>query len=236
MNPGDEAHPPGARHATPRAVTFDVGGTLITPWPSVGHIYAEVAAGHGCPGLDPALLNRRFAAAWRRLKGFRHARAEWAALVDATFQGLTTCVPSRTFFPELYDRFTEPSAWHVFEDVLPALDSLAGGGFRLGIISNWDDRLRPLLRGLGLDRRFEAIVVSCEVNATKPAAEIFRRAALELGIEPAALLHVGDSLEMDVKGAQAAGCQGVLLDRAGENGRAPGQIRSLCELKSILSG
>jgi FMN phosphatase YigB (HAD superfamily) len=26
------------------AVTFDVGGTLIEPWPSVGHIYAEAAS------------------------------------------------------------------------------------------------------------------------------------------------------------------------------------------------
>jgi hypothetical protein len=30
-----------------RAVTFDVGGTLIEPWPSVGRVYAEVAARHG---------------------------------------------------------------------------------------------------------------------------------------------------------------------------------------------
>ena len=29
-----------------QAVTFDVGGTLIRPWPSVGHVYAEVAARH----------------------------------------------------------------------------------------------------------------------------------------------------------------------------------------------
>ena len=30
-----------------KAVTFDVGGTLIEPWPSVGHAYAEVAQRHG---------------------------------------------------------------------------------------------------------------------------------------------------------------------------------------------
>ena len=27
-----------------KAITFDVGGTLIEPWPSVGHAYAGVAA------------------------------------------------------------------------------------------------------------------------------------------------------------------------------------------------
>ena len=41
-----------------RAVTFDVGGTLIEPWPSVGHVYAEVAAQHGWAGLSIEALNR----------------------------------------------------------------------------------------------------------------------------------------------------------------------------------
>ena len=63
-----------------RAVTFDVGGTLIQPWPSVGHVYAEVAALHGYRALDAEQLNRRFAAAWRQRTNFAYARADWAAL------------------------------------------------------------------------------------------------------------------------------------------------------------
>ena len=31
-----------------KAVTFDVGGTLINPWPSVGDVYVEVAAELEC--------------------------------------------------------------------------------------------------------------------------------------------------------------------------------------------
>src|SRR5262249_44700851 len=48
-----------------RAITFDVGGTLIQPWPSVGHIYAEVAAHHGRRDISVEALNRQFAAAWK---------------------------------------------------------------------------------------------------------------------------------------------------------------------------
>src|SRR5581483_2268722 len=70
-----------------QAVTFDVGGTLIKPWPSVGHVYAEVAARHGVKRLQPEALDRQFAAAWRRLRNFNHGREEWAALVDQTFAG-----------------------------------------------------------------------------------------------------------------------------------------------------
>ena len=80
---------------------------------------------------------------------------------------------------------------------------------------------------------FEPIVVSCEANATKPAVALFHRAAAELSLEPGAILHVGDSLEMEVNGALGAGCQGVLLDRRGP-ARAPRQIQSLHELAGLL--
>src|SRR6266542_882226 len=53
-----------------QAVTFDVGGTLIEPWPSVGHVYADVAASHGLKDISADALNRQFAEAWRALKEF----------------------------------------------------------------------------------------------------------------------------------------------------------------------
>src|SRR4051794_39295605 len=111
-----------------RAVTFDVGGTLIVPWPSVGHVYAEVAARNGYPEVTAEALEERFAKAWRGLKNFQHTRNEWAELVDATFRGLIQPPPSQTFFGALYKRFTEPDAWHIFPDVLPALQKLRGLG------------------------------------------------------------------------------------------------------------
>src|SRR5581483_6684770 len=117
-----------------QAVTFDVGGTLIKPWPSVGHVYAGVAARHGMK-VSPAALNRRFAAAWRELTNFNHTREEWAALVDKTFAGQGGGPPGGTFFSELYARFAEPEAWRIFDDALPALEALAALGLDLGIIS-----------------------------------------------------------------------------------------------------
>src|SRR5436853_568573 len=162
------------------AVTFDVGGTLIEPWPSVGHVYAEVAGRHGRPGLPVETLNRRFAAAWRGLASFNYSRAEWAGLVDEVFRGLTPVPPSRTFFGELYELFAEPAVWRIFEDVRPALDTLAAAGLKLGVISNWDERLRPLLGRLGLIRYFGAVLVSGEVGCVKPQPAIFQQAAARL--------------------------------------------------------
>ncbi len=216
------------------AVTLDVGGTLIEVWPSVGHVYAEVAARHGLGGLSPGLLDRRFAAAWRAAKHFGHSRSDWAALVDATFRGLAARPPSQTFFPALFERFAAADAWHVFDDVVPTLNMLAARGYRLGIISNWDERLRPLLEELELAEYFEVIVISREVRCAKPAAGVFERAVRHFGLPPGAVLHVGDSRSLDVRGARAAGLSALWLNRAAHAAR-PGQIGSLRQLCDRLS-
>ncbi len=214
-----------------KAVTFDAGGTLIKPWPSVGHVYAEIAVRHGYK-IPPSLLNQRFTKAWRGLKNFNHAREEWSALVDQTFTGLLEPLPGETFFPELYDRFSEPEAWHIFEDVRPTLDALASRGIRLAIISNWDERLRPLLDKLNLAKYFEAIIVSCEIGFPKPSPVIFEHASKKLGLAPQFILHVGDSREHDAGGAAGAGYQHRLLDRELEDPKA-GSIKSLAELWEV---
>lgn len=212
-----------------RAVTFDIGGTLITPWPSVGYHYAKVAARHGWPGLDPSLVTARFVRAWRAHPNFGHSRAEWVEIVNATFSGIIEPGPSRALFAELYARFARPNAWRVFEDVRPALKALTKRGYRLGVVSNWDRRLGPLLRQLKLHDYFEAVVISCHAGAGKPESAIFEKAAARLRLPPEAILHVGDSPEMDVGGARGAGFEAVLLNR-GSREKRRGEIRSLSEL------
>jgi putative hydrolase of the HAD superfamily len=214
-----------------QAVTFDVGGTLIAPWPSVGHVYAQVAAQHGVQGLPIEQLNRNFTAAWRARRNFQHTPGDWAAMVDKTFAGL--CEPAG-FFPALYRRFAEADAWRIHGDALPALDALASQEVRLGVISNWDERLRPLLRELRLDRYFEAIVISCEVAFAKPSPVIFEEAARKLGVASGRILHVGDGREEDVEGARSAGFQALLLDRARES-LPPDRIASLNELELMVT-
>jgi putative hydrolase of the HAD superfamily len=216
-----------------QAVTFDVGGTLIECWPSVGHIYADVAARHTNKLIPAEMLNRRFAAAWRAHADFQHTRADWAALVDSTFAGLLELPPSQTFFELLYQRFSEPAAWHIFEDVTPTLETLKARGVRLGVISNWDERLRPLLRDLQLADYFDVVVVSCEVGASKPGPGIFAAALQKLAVPPHTILHVGDSLEMDVQGAQAVGLDALWLRRGAPPGQ--GSVASLREVAEHLA-
>ena len=190
-----------------KAVTFDVGGTLIEPWPSVGHVYAEVAEAHGYP-FDPEVLNQRFRAAWKSKQNFQHSRSDWAALVRATF-GTAEC---DAFCPELYERFASAKVWRVFDDVRPTLLRLKSQGLKLGIISNWDERLRPLLDQLELAPFFEAIAISVEVGFCKPSAEIFREALRQLGLRPEQIVHVGDNEVEDLGGARGVGMQAVIRE------------------------
>ena len=212
------------------AVTFDAGGTLFEPWPSVGHVYAETAAAYGAPGLSPERLNARFALVWQERRDFKYTRADWSALVDATFEGMTPEPPSRSFFPELYDRFTTAGAWRLFPDTLPALRQLRLLGMKLGLVSNWDERLRPLLEELGLAKAFDTIVISSEAGCCKPAPEIFESAAKTLGVPLAATLHVGDSRTEDYDGAVRAGARALLIARANAMSEEAGMIRTLSEV------
>jgi putative hydrolase of the HAD superfamily len=222
-----------SQFSTIRAVTFDVGGTLIRPWPSVGHIYAEMAGRHGFDGISPELLNHNFAAAWQARKNFNHTRSDWSDLVNRTFTGLLSHPPGDSFFEELYDRFAEPDCWKVFADVLPALEDLRNLDIRVGIISNWDERLTTLLPRLNLSDYFETIVVSYEVGFPKPSNVIFEYASRKLGLPPGNILHVGDSSSEDYEGARSASFSALLIDR--ETEEKPNTISSLRQISNHLA-
>ncbi len=208
-----------------QAITFDAAGTLLEPTPSVGAIYARVAEECGIGPVSVDTLNRQFAQAWKAKKNFDYSRRAWWRIVDQTFSGLAHTKPR--FFDHLYDEFALPHCWRVHDDVAPTLERCRTRGLKLGIISNWDERLRPLLEQIGLAPYFDAIVVSAEIGHHKPEPEIFRRTAELLQLPAARILHVGDSIEEDVRGGAAAGFQAALLDRDGNKQSA---IRSLAAL------
>jgi putative hydrolase of the HAD superfamily len=212
------------------AVTFDVGGTLIEPSPSVGHVYAELAAEFGLRNLDPGRLNRQFAAAWKARRQFDYSRAAWSEIVTQTFAGLSPVPPNAACFDAIYEGFGRAARWRIYPDVLPALERMQAMGLKLGVISNWDERLRPLLAELKLTRWFRAVVISHEVGEAKPEPQIFRRATEWLKVNGDRTLHVGDSWSEDVVGARDAGWRAVLLDRSAVEA-GPGAVRSLADLE-----
>lgn len=191
-----------------KAITFDVGGTLIEPWPSVGHVYCDVARQFGIEAL-PADVTAAFVDAWRSRKNFGYTRDEWFSLVGLSFRREI----DRELFDAIYHRFTRAEAWRVYDDVEPALRLLRQKGFKLAVISNWDERLEPLLIALGLRSWFDALFISLEIGFHKPQPEIFDHAAHALNLPPQQILHIGDSEREDLLGARNAGFHSAKIAR-----------------------
>ena len=124
-----------------------------------------------------------------------------------------------------------------FPDTVPALEALRTAGVRVVAASNWDVSLHEQLAATGLTPLLDGALSSAEVGAPKPDPRIFTRALALAGARPQEALHVGDDVEADVGGAQAAGLEPVLIDRDGTLDPPPGVrvIASLAELPALAA-
>jgi putative hydrolase of the HAD superfamily len=138
-------------------------------------------------------------------------------------------------FEELWDHFARPDSWRCFEDAGPAVAALRGAGLEVLVGSNFDSRLRGVLRGLdGLEALAESAVVSSEVGYRKPHPAFYRSLSDRLGLEPGRIAFVGDDPANDLDGPAAAGLRALLLDRAGRYGAGPDRLADLAQLPGKL--
>lgn len=121
----------------------------------------------------------------------------------------------------------------LYPDVIPILDILRSD-FSIGLLSNGNGYPERC----GLPDRFNFVVFSQDVGVEKPHAGIFHAACRNAGCDPCELMHIGDSLESDVAGANGIGAVSVWLNRdakQNESGIVPDyEIRSLTELGNIV--
>ena len=210
-----------------RALFFDVGGTLLRTWPSVGAIYASAASRHRMTATTEG-MERAFRESWTTLKrpGLTVSRKDWWRAVVFRTLGQE----NQACFEELYEIFAHAGAWQVFPDVEETLREARSRGLHLGVISNWDERLRPLLDEIGLGHYFDSFTVSCEIGVEKPEAVIFLAALRAAGVAAREEVHIGNNENQDVRGAEAVGLRAVLLTR-NQN-----EARGLRDLRDIWTG
>lgn len=77
----------------------------------------------------------------------------------------STGIADERLFEDLYRHFALASSWEVAPGALRHLLRIRASGVRLAVVSNFDTRLRPILRELGLAQLFHNITVSAEVGA-----------------------------------------------------------------------
>jgi putative hydrolase of the HAD superfamily len=118
-----------------------------------------------------------------------------------------------------------------FPDAPGALEAARARELQVVVASNWDVSLHELLARLQLAPLLDGIVTSAEVGASKPSPEVFERALQLAGVASDDAIHVGDSVEHDVIGAQNAGIEPILLSRDGRV--APPGVRSIASLAEL---
>jgi putative hydrolase of the HAD superfamily len=207
-----------------RTVTFDAANTLIRLTKPASQTYAEVARRFGTV-LDPVRLNDAFLRAWNEMPPLPDqigpraddGRSWWRDLVATTLM-LAEChvEPFPNYFDAVYEEFTRPGVWQLMPGVAEVLGALINSGIRLGIVSNFDQRLYSILKTLAILHQFEHIIISSEVGADKPSPRIFEEVLRRFQIGPEEVLHVGDEEETDGFGARAAGMSAFVLGEDGD--------------------
>lgn len=200
----------------PLAITLDLDDTL---WPIMPTIEkAERALRDWLGAHAPATGAALDAAAWRALRErVERERPEWAhdlgrLRLETIRRGLEQAGDDPALAEPAFDCFFEHrQRVEPYDDAVPALRRLAGR-YPLWAISNGNADLRRV----GLAEHFAGGLSASEFGLAKPRPEIFHESCRRLGVAPDRVLHVGDDLELDVRGALAAGLRAVWVDRRGE--------------------
>lgn len=114
---------------------------------------------------------------------------------------------------ELYELFTGPEHYCLFDDVKDCLAELKRRGFRLGVISNFSPTLKTILADKGILDCFEHVIVSTEVGIEKPNPAIFHLALDQAGLKPSEVLYIGDHDQNDIWAPAQIGMDAVKILR-----------------------
>jgi putative hydrolase of the HAD superfamily len=123
----------------------------------------------------------------------------------------------------------------LFPETLETLDELAET-YSLGLVSDaqWVFS-EPEIRFLGLERYFDAVVLSSRYFVSKPAPQIYSHALKAMKLSPAQALYVGNDPSKDVPGPQAIGMPVVVIHREGPPPRIQVPvIRNLQEIQKVI--
>jgi 2-haloacid dehalogenase len=106
-------------------------------------------------------------------------------------------------------------SWPVFEDTRSGLAEARSRGWRLGILSNTDrDLIDASIEVLGVP--FETTIVAGEIGSYKPARRHWEVFYEQTHADPAAHVHVAQSLYHDIAPAAELGIPSIWINRLGE--------------------
>jgi len=125
----------------------------------------------------------------------------------------------------------------LYPEMREALSELKRRGLQLGLISSaYEEEIDLILEKAGPEKSiFDVIVGVDTVKKAKPNPDIFKYAVSKLNVKPEETMFVGDSVDVDYKGAENAGIQALLIDRTEEQQSNLKRIRNLKEVLSRIN-
>ncbi|ONK73913.1 uncharacterized protein A4U43_C03F870 [Asparagus officinalis] len=162
---------------------LDAGGTLLQLANPVEETYATIGKKFGLSASESEIK-----------QGFRRA-----------FAAPATGCSRDDYFEEVYEHYAHGDAWRLPVEAHETMSLLKDAGVKMAVVSNFDNRLRKLLKDLNVAHLFDAIVISSEVGYEKPRRDIFKSALDQIGVEAGKAVHIGDDEKADRDGANAFG-------------------------------
>ena len=222
-HPGTSSEPAYAPVPARRfvAILFDLDGTLRANEPEGFEAFIEYARRSGLI-LTPeqiVLCERAVHRYWAdgaqvadHLARFDE-RGFWVnynqVLLDA--MGVGECGDTAHRIQDHFDDYHPVDV--MFPETPKVLQALKEDGYILGLVSNRDGDLEPLVKQYGIDQYFTFTLSGGQAGSFKPDARIFRQALDLAGSVPASrALYVGDNYYADVLGARSVGIDALLID------------------------
>ena len=196
----------------PRAILLDFYGTVVEEdGVPIRHVCDEIVRASSKAATSEAVSSywgRVFNEMCFKSHGsiFRHERELEQASLQEVLLHFDADLDSGELSQILYDYWTRPMIFPESKIVI------AGCGIPICLVSNIDNSdLASALRYNDLS--FDLIVTSEDCRAYKPRPEPFEKALSLLGLPNEQVLHVGDSLISDVRGAKAQGIPVLWINR-----------------------
>ncbi len=181
----------------PRAVLFDLDGTLLDSAPDM---LATANQLRGRCGLSPMLLEQIRP----------HVSKGSRAMLAAAFPHLPT-IQTEAMVPQFLETYLQELGKHgvLFADIESMLVALEEDGAKWGIVTNKPEYLaREIMPPLGWETRCAILIGGDTLAEKKPHPLPLLVAAERIGFEAGQCVYVGDD-ERDIQAARAAGMPSI---------------------------
>ncbi len=178
----------------PRAVVFDLDGTLVDSLAAYQAIADQAAAAHGLR-VPPELVRQALNL---------HPRNFWEDVVPAQQPDRARVMQDLHAIAMRISGDILTAQARLFDAATELVQACAAAGLKLGVVTSSGGQGMRALADAGLAAHFEHVVTAHDRIARKPAPDGILACAAALGLAPEAVLYVGDAI-VDVQAARGAG-------------------------------